>query len=524
MSGIFFYTLVIGLTSGILFRSFFVTTVPDVMFLLFLSFACALLWRLKNRPYASTLFVTSLFILSFGIGIIRLDLSEVHVSPLHAEVGETKVWEGIVAREPDERQTSTHLYVRELQTDTLMLVIVDPFVNVAYGDSISVRGTLKEPEAFETDTGRTFDYKGYLKARGVHEMISYAEIAVVRSGEGNKVLDILYAFKHRVMKSLEQALPEPAAGLGEGVLLGVKRALGEDLSEMFRIAGIIHIVVLSGYNIMIVADSTMRLLGYIFFPRTRLILGIGTIILFALLVGLSATVVRATIMAALVLIARATGRRYAVLRALCLTGVLMLFINPHLLAFDPGFQLSFLATLGLILFSPILEERFTAIPERFGIRGYLATTLGTQLYVLPLLLFSMGTLSLVSVAVNLLVLPVVPLAMLLTFIVGVLGVFSATLGLVVGFGAYFVLMYIVTVASLGASLPFAALTVPAFPAWVLGIMYVGIGVGTYFLLKKQDTKEALTEELSDWTIVTENETTSGTARVPRAVSDPLPFK
>ena len=132
----------------------------------------------------------------------------------------------------------------------------------------------------------------------------------------------------------------------------MKRALGKDLEEVFRTVGIIHIVVLSGYNIMIVADAIMRVLALFFFPRTRLIIGVGTIALFAILVGLSATVVRASMMAALVLIARGTGRQYAVLRALAFAGTVMLLINPYLLVYDPVFQLSFLATLGLILLSP----------------------------------------------------------------------------------------------------------------------------------------------------------------------------
>jgi competence protein ComEC len=526
MNSILFYTVVIGLTSGILFRSFFDIRLPDLLFILFISFALAVVWRIKERSYTSVFLVTSIFLLTLSIGSIRFELSDHKVSPLRNAVGVTKKWEGIVAREPDERQTSKHLYVRESETDVLILVIADPFVDVSYGDRISVKGTLKTPESFETDTGRTFEYPGYLRARGVREVISYGEIEVLEEGKGNVVMSRLLLVKQSLMQAIERAIPEPSAGLGEGILLGVKRAIGESLTDTFRAAGIIHIVVLSGYNIMIVADSVMRFLGYLFFPRTRLIIGISTVILFALLVGLSATVVRASIMASLVLIARSTGRHYAILRALCLTGLVMLFINPYLLAFDPGFQLSFLATLGLILLAPEFEKRFTYIPTLWGIRGYLASTIGTQIYVLPILLYSMGAVSLVGILVNVLVLPLVPVAMFATFVVGIVGLVSEHIALVLGFGAHIILSYIIKVAEIAAALPFAEVSLPSFHASIVAVMFAFIGFFTYTWKTKKDSSvdTNIVNDYADWVIETEKETPPRTQNVRGGVSDVLPFK
>lgn len=521
MPGLLFYAAVIGFTSGMLFRSFFDMRIMDVVFVLFLSFTFAFVWWLRQRPYKSIFFVSAVFLLTLALGIIRFELAEKEVSQLQTAVGESRLWQGVVAREPDVRQTSTHLYVREAETGELILVIVDPFEQVAYGDLIAVEGSLQKPEAFETDTGRTFDYEGYLRARDVSEMIPRGKIERLRTNEGNPILNRLYLVKQALVESLEKAIPEPAVGLGEGLLLGVKRALGDERMETFRIAGIIHIVVLSGYNIMIIADFIMRFLGIFFFPRTRLLVGIAAIVLFALLVGPSATVVRASVMAVLVLIARNTGRTYAILRALCLTGIAMLFINPYLLAYDPGFQLSFLATLGLILLTPRLEERFTKIPSFMGVRGYLASTIGTQIYVLPLLLFSMGALSLVSIFVNLLVLPVVPFAMLITFIVGVVGLISSQVALFLGFGAYAVLMYIIKVAEWAAALPLAEVSVPPFHVSIVFLLFAAIGAWTYFLAKRDKTILATTAPIqenpyADWTIESD-ETKS-------VESTELPFK
>ncbi len=491
----------------------------DIVFVLFLSFTLIILWRLKRRTRTSSFFLLSLFLLMVAVGMIRFDLAEKNKSPLREEIHAVRVWEGVVVREPDRRNTSTHLYILEKETNALVLVITDPFELVEYGDRITVKGALKKPESFETDTGRTFDYVGYLKSRGVSEMISYGDVTVVERGGGNVILRRLYSVKYALMEAMEKAIPEPAVGLGEGLVLGVKRALGENLTETFRVAGIIHIVVLSGYNIMIVADFVMRILGYFFFPRTRLALGIAAIVFFALLVGLSATVVRASIMAVFVLIARTAGKRYAALRGLSIAGIIMLMINPYLLAFDPGFQLSFLATLGIILLAPELEKRFTKVPATVGIRGYLATTIATQLYVLPLLLFSMGAVSLVSVLVNLLVLPLVPFAMLTTFVVGVLGLISSTVALVVGYIPFVLLMYMIKVATFAASIPFASVSLPPFHPIFVAIMFIALGAFTYMLkfrnkqkgkIKSLDTTQ-VENDYEGWVIETEKE-------------NPLPFK
>jgi competence protein ComEC len=310
------------------------------------------------------------------------------------------------------------------------------------------------------------------------------------------------------------------------VLLGVKRALGEDLERTFRETGIIHIVVLSGYNVMIVVSALTYLLTFLFFPRTRMIIGISAIFTFALLVGLSATVVRACIMAVLLLIAQTTGRTYAVLRALVLAGVVMLLTNPYLLVHDPGFQLSFLATLGLILLSPYIEKRLTRIPETLGVRGFVTATLATQLFVLPLLLYHTGLFSVVSIFVNVLVLPMVPVAMLLTFLTGTLGMVSHTLGILVGFLAHVSLAYIIKVAELFGAFLLASFSAPAFPFWVVVLAYGAMAVGiVYFFRKDGEVKATQVEnDYEGWVIEEEKETPPETQSVSGGVKGNLPFR
>jgi competence protein ComEC len=191
-------------------------------------------------------------------------------------------------------------------------------------------------------------------------------------------------------------------------------------------------------------------------------------------------------MAGLALLARATGRTYAVLRALILAGVLMLLLNPLLLADDPGFQLSFVATLGLILLAPVLEARLGFMRSVFW-RDLLAATLAAQSAVLPLLLYQTGLFSLVSLPANLLVLPFVPAAMALSFFGGVVGMALPALASLAGFPAYLLLTGIIEASRAAAALPLAAVTVPQFPFAIVVVAYAMLG---YVIAKAPRPKDA----------------------------------
>lgn len=410
------------------------------------------------------------------LGMLRMDWAERRdgFSPLASFVGQEVVVNGFVSKEPDLREQTKHVYIRT-ETDTV-LAYIERLDSVQYGDLVTLRGELHLPESFTTDLGRTFNYPGYLRASGVEYVLYYPVVQVDATGEGNLIIAALLAFKQRFMTALEGALPEPHAGLSEGLLLGVKQALGADLELAFRQTGIIHIVVLSGYNVMLVVAFVMFILAFLLPVRSRAIVGILAIIAFALLVGLSATVVRASIMASIFLLATILGRSYDVLRALFAAGTIMIFINPHILVFDVGFQLSFLATLGLIMVAPQFETFLATTPRLLGAKDFLVATVATQIAVLPLLLYQVGELSIVSVIVNVLVLPMVPIAMLLTFVTGIVALMLPVFTVLPAGFAYLSLEYILIVTRFFAALPFAAVTIPTFPFYFVPIGYALLGI------------------------------------------------
>ncbi len=523
MTSTHYYLVVISFIFGIFGATIFSIPQATLVWLMGGALIFAILWRRFNHVNNKIYYLEAGLILAFFVlGAVRLNitLDSFGQSELAKFIGQEIVVSGVVVCEPEVREKVKYLYVQA--EDDLLLVSTDRYTKVAYGDVVTVFGQLTKPEEFITDFSRTFDYPGYLLAKGVEYRMTLASIVVEGKDAGNFFIAQLLNFKSVFLENISTVIPEPASGLGSGLLLGVKQALGEKLELAFRETGIIHIVVLSGYNVMLVVIFIMYILGYFLPLWPRIIVGILAIIVFALLVGLSATVVRACLMASLVLVVQVFGRTYIVLRGLMLAGVIMLLLNPLLLIYDVGFQLSFLATLGLILLSPRVEQWFKIVPGKLGVRSFLVATISTQIAVLPLLLYQIGQFSVVAVVVNVLVLPMVPVAMILTFITGLAVFMSPFLASLIAVPTFFSLSYINQLALWFAELPFASFVVPAFPFYFVPIAYAIMGyllyrsyqpncAGGYSEMAESIIKSTLAKEkkfdleLKDWIIEEEPE-------------------
>ncbi len=518
VSSFLLYAGCIGFAVGIFARSLLVFGMPEILWVAVVGIGVFGIWQKKAKLFfAPHALLLAVFLLLCALGSLRMDLSirSEGNDTFETQLGTKVSLEGIVIREPDIRTNTQHLYVAV--DDQTLLVTTDRYREISYGDKISFEGALALPESFQTDLGRTFNYPRYLQARDVRYTVSFASIRVTEHDQGNALIASLLRFKHAFMEQIELVIPQPHVGLAEGLLLGVKQALGDDVELSFRKTGIMHVVVLSGYNIMLVVLFITYMLALILPLRGRLIVCAVAIVLFALMVGLGATVLRASAMALLALVAQATGRTYAVFRALCLTGVAMLLWNPYLLVYDVGFQLSFIATVGLIVVSPLLQTYFNFMPTKFKLREFLTATIATQILVTPILLYHMGEFSVVAVVVNMLVLPIVPVAMLLTFITGVAGFVHTSLALPFAYMAYVSLAYILAVAERFAQLPFASIVVPAFPFYVVVISYIVLAylLWKFFLWsphQKESSREEVktkteteSESVAGWTIIDEGE-------------------
>lgn len=500
MSNGIFYTTIVAFALGVVAAS--VSTMAPTYYVWGMMLGSVLLgisFLRRSSVNVRPLTLAGVVLVVSMIGVWRTEMHEASLeNSMLAEMKEADVsLTGVVVREPDERSHTTHVYIET--EGGVVLAYADPFLGVRYGDRVDITGVVSEPEAFHTDLGREFNYPGYLAAQGVAYVMYYPEVTI-GPFQGNILLRQLYVFKDTFRAQLQRLLQQPQRGLGEGLLLGVKGALGEEWQAVFRTTGIIHIVVLSGYNVMLVILFVLYVLSYVLRYRARIIVGFLAVLAFAALVGFSATVVRASIMASLLLLLKFSGNTYNIVRALCIAGVLMLLWNPLLLLYDPGFQLSFLATLGLILLASHIEKLVLFVPTVLGVREFLVATVATQLFVLPLLLYQIGELSLVAVLVNVLVLPMVPVAMLLTFAAGMIGFVFPQLAIVVAFAAHGALTYILRVAALFSELPFAAVRVPAFSFPLVVIGYLGL-LSMFYVLHRNSKVERF---LAGWTIEDEH--------------------
>lgn len=432
----------------------------------------------KKRTAVTTLIAIALACVALGearLLVTPTHLPEAFTSSINTDVA----FDGIVVVDPDLREETQRLTVEVTKegVTTRILAVAPLFPHVAYGDHLHIEGLLELPEPFDTDNGRTFRYDTFLAKDGVFAIMHEAHIRVEghREGIAAHIFGFFTDLKNAGLQALSAALPEPAASLAGGLILGGKQGLGEKLLQDFVRSGLVHIVVLSGYNVMIVAEFVLRALGKLS-KRKAAIAAAFTIAGFVLVAGAGAASVRAGIMACIALYARASGHTYNALRALLFAGLLMILWNPLSLAYDPGFQLSFLATLGLIFGAPIAQEKLSFIRSDF-LREIVASTIAAQIAVLPLLLYQNGLFSVVALPANLLVLPMVPLAMLASAIAMLVGFVAPLLAPIAGLPAYALLSYIIWLVQMTSSLPLATLSIPAFPAWVMLLAYVALIVG-----------------------------------------------
>lgn len=492
----YFFGFILSFIVGVGFESLFNFGYPIGVLLFFLAVIVLLLRGVRSGDAKS--FLVSLLLIGAALGVFRVDVSAMKQSshPIDLFLGKMVTVHGVVVEEPDIREGYTNIVLdpetvfyngvdNTIPVSDRILVRVPSYPKHRYGNELAISGKITSPKNFPASNGvRSFDYKSYLAKDNVFYQMYFPKVEVVTQEKGNKVLEVLFSIKKKLLDNIVRTIPEPEAALGGGVLLGAKQSLGDDLLQKFRETGVAHIVVLSGYNIAIVATALSSFLFFLPF-RVRLFASVLGVVLFALMVGGGATVVRATIMVLVVIIARAAGRESDALRALVLAGGIMVLVNPMILFHDISFQLSFMATLALVILVPLIEKYFLFVSQKV-LREILVTTIATQIFVLPLILYYMGSISLVGIIANIFILPVVPLAMLAVALLAVFGPIPF-LGSLLAALSYGVLWYVISVVEIFSRLPFAQITNFMFPLWALVLGYLIIGgilIRNYFSISR----------------------------------------
>lgn len=492
----YFFSFIISFIVGIAFESIFNFGYSFGLLCALLAIVTFLVLRCGSCSVSSC--IVSFMLLGCSLGVLRVDifLLKQNAHALTEFLESTVSVSGVITSEPDVREEYANIVLEArgvlygetqnvLERPSNILVRVPVYPVLRYGDEVSVVGKITVPKNFEPKDGvKAFDYRSYLAKDDIHYQMYFPKATLVSRGEGNSILEKLFALKAWLMGNIVRMISEPEASLAGGITLGTKQSLGDELLQKFRETGVAHIVVLSGYNIAVVAGIISRLV--LFMPFSLRIGASATgIALFALMVGGGATVVRATLMALIVILARVLGRDGDALRALVLALGLMVFANPMILLYDVSFQLSFSATLALVTLVPVIEKYFSFISHRV-LREIIVTTFATQIFVLPLILYHMGSVSLIGLVANIFILPVVPLAMLTVAFVATLA-WVPIVSNIFAFGAYLVLAYIVLVVEFFARVPFASLHNISFPLGALAFAYALLG---FFIIKNFPNREA----------------------------------
>ena len=385
--------------------------------------------------------------LALGAGALRYALHQSAQNPAqrltdwHAQGKVTLT--GWVCVPPDRRERVTLLTVCAEQLEAppgtiqavrgRVLVTLWPFQTWNYGQRLELHGTLSPPA--DSDA---FSYRAYLERRGIYSQMTYPLARSLPGQRGNPLVAGLEALRQRAYALVTRFYPQPEAALVSGILLGLDEDFPPALERAYQVTGTAHVIAISGFNMTLLSGALLALLGRFFPLGTASLLSLLGMGLYALLVGGEPAVLRAALMSGLALLARLIGRSSAALNALAFSAGLLCLFNPTL-PWEVSFQLSVMATLGLILYAEPLQEALThALTQRWrspwtprlaaAVGEYLLVTLAAQITTLPVLLTHFRRFSLSLLIANPLILPAQPALMVLGGLSLLVGLVAPALG------------------------------------------------------------------------------------------------
>jgi competence protein ComEC len=424
---------------------------------------------MRFLPFGCGIF---LFGVALGIGRTNAFLTTLARSSVTRFAGSEVVLEGIVARYPDRRLEGTRFWLdiraaERSESDPSLkesasgrvLVFADRFAQVSYGDIVAVSGTLLIPQPFDG-----FDYPAYLRKDGIVATLR-ARTIVQEGRDGSLIVEILSKGRSAIDRTATAILPLREGALLKAMLLGDEGSMTEEFKTSLNRSGLRHIVAVSGMNITILVVLISHLaLSLGFSQRGAFLSSSMFIAAFVAAIGAPASAVRAALMALAMKLPAMFGRMSSELRAALFAATLIVFLSPLTLREDLGFQLSFLAVLGLILLTPFFSRAFHRFPSL--VRDVLSATLAAQVAVFPLLLASFGEVSLIAPLTNLFVVPFLTIVTVVGIIAVGLGIVAEPLGMIAAFPLLPYLSFVLWIAERSASFPVFRM---AMPGWVFAL-------------------------------------------------------
>jgi len=482
------FFLCIAFVAGILLES--IVKIPQIFVCGI--FVLGIVLVFSSFFYKKLGFVIGFSFLLLAMGILRVQISEFNIANDKLSQLNGKgpvVLTGTIINEPDVRDTTQNLKVQITKSKSTVLVTAKKYPDFKYLDEVKLTGKLEAP--METDDGApSGSYKNYLMKDGIYSVMNFPKVELISEEHEYNVLSYLYEkvlfCKQKIRESIQNNFLPPQSSILEGTILGDNGAMTSDLKNKLNITGLRHVIAVSGTHVVILGSIIMSLLLALGFWRTRAFYVVVIFIcVYIVLTGLPASGVRAGIMGVLFLLSQKMGRQAMSSRIITLACAVMLLINPLLLVYDVGFQLSFLAVLGLIYLEPIIKRFLLFLTKDKGkdLLGIASATFAAQIFTLPIMVYNFGNISFVSPITNLLVLPIVYWLMVFGFLASIIGIFSSVLGWILSVPCWFLLTYFVKVIDF-FSQPWAMKTIQN-THWIwLVILYFVIIFFTGFLNRK----------------------------------------
>jgi competence protein ComEC len=475
--------ITISFILGIVFSPF-AKLDPGVVLLLALAIFCiAIGCYIAARPDSPRVFILLFFVL--GWAVARLDAAGTPEGP-ERFAGHFITLDGMVITEPQVRTGDVvyHLAAgavilgdRRVETRGLVQVKVEGNGPVySYGDRLLARGALYLPRA--PGNFGAFDYRAYLERRGINALMKVKrpeDVRLVGTGGGNAAVRLALRVKQRLIHEAERTLDDRQTAVLSGLLFGGRGGLDDDIQEVFNRTGVAHVLSVSGLHVGYVLAGVLLLAGALNVPRRVIpFVALPVLIFYAVMTGAGPAVLRASIMAMVVLAATQLGRERDWPSALALAALLILIARPAIL-YETGFQLSFAATWGILYLGPPLGE---LLHGRWALPGWLAlplqVTVAAQLGTLPLLVYYFNLLAPVAPLANLLLVPLVGLIMLFGFTGCTAGIVFTPLGGMVNAGTGLLIDFFLELANLINRLPGGSVYLATPPWYAVFLWYAGL--------------------------------------------------
>jgi competence protein ComEC len=465
----------------------------------------------ENQKKIAILLLGSIF-LFLGFWRVESFLPKVDESHVLNFNGQVVQFSGTISQEPDKRDNSIHYQVDIDAIEGDVLVFGSKYSDYKLGDKLAIQCRLEQPEILDN-----FNYPGFLAKDGIYslcfnpqsierienshpELVSASTLRQAQGDNGSRnkfgmttlnVKSWLIDQKQNFKSIIDSSVNFPASTFLNSILLGLRREVPQKIQDNFSVTGTSHLMAISGLHIVILSGIIFSLFrGLRISKKQAFLFVIIFLVFFVALIGFRSSAIRASVFGLVGILAQVVARPKRATLVLLWAAVILLLTNPLLLVHDIGFQLSFLAVLGLIYLGEWFKRVFRKIPKDLGLRDTLVMTMSAQIFVLPWILYKFGTLSIISPLANLLVLPVMPLVMGLGFALIVLGLIWLPFAQIIGWALWGLISYILLVVNLLAQVPLGNLQT-SLPLWGAVVIYM-----IYALFIYQPSRQIILNKLN----------------------------